>query len=334
MLFTLMLMKHALLLLVLLLVPAGSAFAQQNGPAELGQRYTGWFYTGDLDQLWQRFTPAMQKNLDREKLTAFREQLQAQIGSEASVLRERVTRSGTGQVYLRTAKFEKAESPIIVQWTMDQQGRISGFFVRPTPTEALSQLLDYQTKTPLRLPFTGEWFVLSGGRTAADNDHAAEPAERFAYDLVVMRGGRTYQGDGSANEQYFCWDQPVLAPGKGVVVVAIDGIEDNEPGTTNPDLAPGNHVVIDHGNGEYSFLEHLRKGSIAVKQGNRVQAGTRLGACGNSGSSNEPHLHYHLQNTEGYGVGSGYPAQFMSYVADGKAVARGEPKRGQTLRSK
>ena len=116
--------------------------------------------------------------------------------------------------------------------------------------------------------------------------------------------------------------------------MAIDGVPDNVPGTTNTKLAPGNHVVINHGNGEYSFLAHLRNGSIAVKLGDRVQPGDRLGACGNSGESSEPHVHYHLQNTEGYNVGAGFPAQFVSYIADGNAIARGEPKRGQTVRSK
>ncbi|MBP2407648.1 M23 family metallopeptidase [Brachybacterium fresconis] len=38
-------------------------------------------------------------------------------------------------------------------------------------------------------------------------------------------------------------------------------------------------------------LCHLRRGSLAVRPGQRVAAGERLAACGNSGNSTEPHLH-------------------------------------------
>jgi hypothetical protein len=33
-----------------------------------------------------------------------------------------------------------------------------------------------------------------------------------------------------------------------------------------------------------------------------------------------------------FGKGVGLPAQFQGYVADGEAVARGEPVKGQTIR--
>jgi hypothetical protein len=93
-----------------------------------------------------------------------------------------------------------------VQWALAADGTVAGFLVRPQgppqPQEAPSQDLGYRTKTPLRLPFTGEWFVVWGGRTVAENYHAATRDQRFAYDLVILRGGKSHAGDGSANEQY------------------------------------------------------------------------------------------------------------------------------------
>ena len=53
--------------------------------------------------------------------------------------------------------------------------------------------------------------------------------------------------------------------------------------------------------------------------------------CGNSGSSTEPHIHYHLQDTPDFGQGQGMPAQFLDYEADGEVVERGEPVQGQTV---
>jgi len=42
--------------------------------------------------------------------------------------------------------------------------------------------------------------------------------------------------------------------------------------------------------GEYALLAHLSKGSVAAKPGQAVKRGDRLGLCGNSGNTSEPHL--------------------------------------------
>jgi murein DD-endopeptidase MepM/ murein hydrolase activator NlpD len=68
-----------------------------------------------------------------------------------------------------------------------------------------------------------------------------------------------------------------------------------------------------------------------VKAGQRVVAGQELGRCGNSGNTSEPHLHFHLQDAPEFGQGNGLPAFFEHYIADGEAVERGEPVRGQTI---
>ncbi len=125
--------------------------------------------------------------------------------------------------------------------------------------------------------------------------------------------------------------RPIRAPGSGTVVAAVDGVDDNQPVTMNPSQPLGNHVIVDHGNGEYSFLAHFKKGSVKVETGSRVGSGDLLGLCGNSGNSSEPHLHYHLQTTADFGQGEGLPVQFRSFLADGEAVSRGEPVRGQTV---
>ncbi|MNC48479.1 Murein DD-endopeptidase MepM [compost metagenome] len=54
-------------------------------------------------------------------------------------------------------------------------------------------------------------------------------------------------------------------------------------------------VVIDHG-GEYSFLAHLKQGSVTVKKGDSVKTGDVIGKAGNSGNSSEPHLHYQVSD--------------------------------------
>ncbi|MGH8237369.1 MAG: peptidoglycan DD-metalloendopeptidase family protein, partial [Steroidobacteraceae bacterium] len=47
----------------------------------------------------------------------------------------------------------------------------------------------------------------------------------------------------------------------------------------------GNYVVIDHGNGEFSHLGHLKPGSVQVAAGDKVRAGQPIAQVGTSGSS-------------------------------------------------
>jgi murein DD-endopeptidase MepM/ murein hydrolase activator NlpD len=95
--------------------------------------------------------------------------------------------------------------------------------------------------------------------------------------------------------------------------------------------APGNHVVIDHGQGEHSLIAHLRSGSVTVKPGERVSRGDPVGTCGNSGKSDLPHVHYHLQTGAAYSQGLGLPAPFDAFFLGGRFVERGEPKRGDLV---
>ena len=79
-------------------------------------------------------------------------------------------------------------------------------------------------------------------------------------------------------------------------------------------------------------MAHLKPGSIKVSVGERVVAGQQVAACGNSGRSSEPHLHYHLQNSPRWFDGEGLPAQFQGFEADGQPVQRGELRRGQLVK--
>lgn len=324
-----------ILLLTALMGAAPPPSAEKVDLLATGRQYTAWFYAGEIDKLWERFIPEMKQALgSADNVRAFREQVETQLGKETEVVSEELVPHPPYQVYARLVKMAKVSMPILVQWTLDGAGNVTGFFIRPVQEEAPSKHLDYQTKTPLRLPFQGDWYVFWGGRTKEDNYHVVAPDQRFAYDFLILKDGKSHTGDSTALEQYHCFGQPILAPGAGTVAVAVDGLPDNKPGVMDPAHPPGNHVVLDHGNSEFSFLAHLKQGSLAVKKGDAVKPGDRIGLCGNSGNTTEPHLHYHLQTTDRFANGEGLPAQFLDYLADGKEVARGEPKKGQTIRPK
>ena len=324
-------MIRTLLAAMLLFSAAAPALADDAVLAE-GRQRSRQFFDRDFAALWSAMTPEMQQGFGTvEALEKFRGDLEAGFGAETGEPEEKTLEHQGFDVYVRSARWTKSAVPVVMQWTFDAERRIAGFFVRQAPVAAESRFLDYQTKARLRLPFDGEWFVFWGGRTVEQNYHAADRAQRFATDFLVRRDGVSHSGDPSRLESYFGWDQPILAPADATVAVATDGLPDQKIGQSDPDNAAGNHVVLDLGNGEFAFLAHMRRGSIAVKVGDKVAAGQELGRCGNSGNTSEPHLHFHLQTTPVLHRGEGLPAFFEDYVADGKPVARGEPVKGQVI---
>lgn len=280
----------------------------------------------------KNFNDTMMKGLPPEKLKqVYEQQIAPSVGAfENAGTATTQTQNGITVVMI-PAKFEKGPVSIIV--TFDAEGKVGGLWFRPGegPKPAPTRFADYQTKTKLQLPFDDQWFVFWGGRTVQQNYHVIARDQRFAYDLLIVKDGKSHEGDDKVLTNYYCFDKPLYAPAAGTITEVMDGLDDNVPGVMNPFAPPGNHIVIDHGNGEFSVMAHMRKGSVAVKVGDKVKQGQLVGHCGNSGNTSEPHLHYHLQNTGSFGNSEGLPAPFVNYVADGKRVERGEPVKGQVV---
>jgi murein DD-endopeptidase MepM/ murein hydrolase activator NlpD len=318
-----------LALLCCVLVGSTAAFGQDAALAR-GRRLTGWLLAGTADSILARMTPALLASVGgRAGLTDFLGRVSA-LGREVGTPREAVYRELGMVSYYRLGRFERLTQATI-HWVWDSAGRVHGLIVRPTPQPAPSKYAARETRTRLRLPFDGPAYVAWGGRSPHQNYHVENPQQRFAYDFFLLDHGRVRRGSGERNEDYACYGRAILAPAAGTVRVVVDTVDDNRPGRMNPAAPPGNHVTIDHGRKEFSVLAHLRRGSIVVRRGQRVERGQAIGQCGNSGNSSAPHLHYHLQTDSRTGRGVGLPADFHRYYADGRETARGEPVRGQVV---
>lgn len=92
----------------------------------------------------------------------------------------------------------------------------------------------------------------------------------------------------------------VTAAAAGRVARVRDGMDDvsiRDPG--KGDIAgreAGNAVVVEHGDGWETQYSHLRKGSIAVRPGDRVEAGQTLGLIGLSGNTEFPHVDFAVRH--------------------------------------
>ena len=87
----------------------------------------------------------------------------------------------------------------------------------------------------------------------------------------------------------------VLASAAGTVAGTRDGMEDVRYSADNAagikDRECGNGVVLRHLNGWETQYCHLRKDSITVTRGQKVQSGDVLGQVGMSGRAEFPHVH-------------------------------------------
>jgi hypothetical protein len=176
-----------------------------------------------------------------------------------------------------------------------------------------------------RSPFRGEWTVAWGGPDAEANFLARARADRrFGYDFVVVKEGRTRSASDPASA--FAFGEDVLAPCEGLVARVRDGIADD--GASAPDDL-GNFVAIEAAPGEFLFLASLQRGSIAVREGERVAAGQPVARAGFSAASRitpEPHLALHLQDTPEPILGQGIPFYFHGVVVNDAALERVAPQ--------
>lgn len=310
---------------------AGSYPVMSAAAKARARQLFGYFESGQSAALYAASSPELKKNTNHARPSEVSKKVGTEWGREQKMLGENAAPDmlSANTVYSRYSQFTKLKEPISTVLMLNEQGQIEMFQPRPDPPPTGNRYSDYADKTKLKLPFNGDWFVYQGGRFIYENPNAFRDAERYAMTFTVLKNGRPYSGDGSKNEQFYCYGQPVLAPADGTVVQVTDSYADNPPGRPDQVLPSGNRVLIWHGNKEYSLLTHLKQNSIKVKPGAKVKQGDVVGECGNSGNSPAPHLEYRLQNSRGIPLPQTMPVQFVDYVADGKPTPVGEPVRGQ-----
>lgn len=187
----------------------------------------------------------------------------------------------------------------------------------------------------LRPPLAdGRFCVLSGGASPLLNWHMpmlsppypGSRGQSYAVDFVELDDdglrARGLSPRPSDLEDYYIFGAPIVAPCSGRVVAAFDEIADSDMNGRRSAALAGNHVILACG-GYHVLLAHMRAGSVRVRRGERVTVGDPLGRVGNSGFSEEPHLHIHVQRPpeRGKPAQSGDPVH-MTF--DGRFLARGD----------
>lgn len=209
--------------------------------------------------------------------------------------------------------------------------------------EATLFVLSNPSRTAFALPLEGMWY--DGAGPSLHTHHRWVVPQEFAHDFMrIGADGLSYSGNGTSFTDYYAYGQPVLAAADGQVVAVLDGeAEDatllqragepleayvkriverqNQQLTRGARGIVGNHIVIRHGE-EYSLYAHLKPGSVNVKVEESVKRGQQIAAVGSSGSSTEPHLHFHVCDGPDVLGCAGIPARFENVEIYGSLQVR------------
>lgn len=120
-------------------------------------------------------------------------------------------------------------------------------------------------------------------------------------------GTRTYDGHNGVDIRL----PDMAAQGRGVAVLAaaagqVSRVRNDEPDVSVRERGEaaikgrecGNGLVINHAGGLSTQYCHMAKGSISVRAGQSVTAGTPLGLVGLSGNTEYPHLHFTVRRDD------------------------------------
>ena len=193
----------------------------------------------------------------------------------------------------------------------------------------------------------GDWWIGLGPSNTSEHrravirvgdDTVPHLAQRFAIDWVKMDARGEYARDhrGRRNADWYGYGDSVFAVADARVAAVVDGIPDNSPGEGSRAVpirvgtVLGNYVLLDLGPNargrRYALYGHLQPGSARVQAGDRVRQGQVLGAIGNSGNSDGPHLHFHVTEAPDSAAaplrGEGVP-----FVLDAFTVVAHDPER-------
>ena len=102
-----------------------------------GRTYTAWLYGKEYTKLWDRFSPDMRQAFGSvTDLADFASRAVKNLGTERGQVDEQVNRAEPFTVYSRSASFDKSKHRMLIEWSLAQDGAVTGLVVRPVVSDS------------------------------------------------------------------------------------------------------------------------------------------------------------------------------------------------------
>jgi hypothetical protein len=167
-------------------------------------------------------------------------------------------------------------------------------------------------KFPLK---NGKYYISSGGSNKFVNNHYRDypNSQQYALDINKLgKYGSVYNSIFSNQiSNHYIFSDTIYCPCTGTIVESEHRIKDNLTSSMNvkAENGRGNYITIDC-DGILVSLYHLKMNSTFNPVNSLVTAGEPLGLVGNSGFSQEPHLHIQVSKYNPDSVKIGVPIKF------------------------
>ena len=97
-----------------------------------GRQYTAWLYGSQYEKLWNRFSPDMRQTFGSvSDLASFAGQAVTRLGQEQGQVDEKVETASPLRIYSRTSTFDRSRHKMLLEWTMAEDGAVTGRVLRP-----------------------------------------------------------------------------------------------------------------------------------------------------------------------------------------------------------
>ncbi len=185
----------------------------------------------------------------------------------------------------------------------------------------------------LRFPLKdGNYYIANGGNHILMNEHQRfsekEPTiwqgQKWAVDISKLNrwGNQSENMIPDEPENFNIYGEPVYSPCTGTVIQTRNDRTDLSIHPTDTLKPGGNYVIIQCGDSVFVVLANLKKGSLVIKPGDKIEIGDFIGKVGNSAHSYGPHLHISAQKTLGKRTLFNAPPLPMTF--SGKFLMRNE----------
>ena len=122
--------------------PSAVEHAVAPGPAPdaavlaKGHECTERFYRGEIDLLYDEFSPGLRQQLSLEQFSTIYEYVGENFGKQTEIIAEDAAASDEYRGFIRWARFDKTDKIIEIRWTLRRDDNsIAEFWIRPARKE-------------------------------------------------------------------------------------------------------------------------------------------------------------------------------------------------------